>query len=680
MTIPNIKIIKTIKKFTLHIALIFSLAFSISILKAQPIIQLHQLNKYQNLDSIAEVFIDTTNEISFDKIQHQAFKQKSIPFAPSVKYTYWLRFKVQDTLHYDVNYRFNMPLANYVSIYYPTKKGNYKSIKSGIFDKQQPSKQFYSPLQPIVEFNELDTSKYFYVFIKNFSYKGKMNKLSQVWVQAILPDTPNTSQNKNELLWDLFYKIFLGLLLGLFIYFFLTYFFNHWLPFLLYSLYLLSLFIYFLNRINVIEHLWRETYPLMQMIVNDCSMMLSSILYTAFVAAYLNVRKNYPKLFPFIVFYITILTMGMFWYSGVLLMDRYNPIHIGFIDYEFVFVTIFSIGMLIYIVWKGVKGTGWVVIVGSIILIIGNALAMIGGNFTFITPFVTVEVMLFALGLGYQIRLNDMERLKTREELIEQMQITEQLQLNFQSRLEKEVELQTKKADAMSRAAAIAREEQIHTELLTELEQAKMKALQTQMNPHFIFNCINSIRLFYMKNDLEKADSYITKFSKLIRSILNFSRQENITLKEELNTLALYMEFEQMRFDSKFDYVIQVADELTPAKIRIPSLLLQPFIENAIWHGLMQSDKHGIVRIDVQPLLNNQILITIEDNGIGRVKAKEYSQQNLSKHKSFGLRITKERLDLLKRSQNKTATFEVIDLYDDKRQPRGTKVQIIYDL
>jgi sensor histidine kinase YesM len=418
----------------------------------------------------------------------------------------------------------------------------------------------------------------------------------------------------------------------------------------------------------------------MQMIVNDCSMILSSVLYTTFVAAYLDIRKHYPKLFPFIVFYITVLTLGMFWYGGVLLMDRFNPIHIGFINYEFLFVTIFSIGMLIYIVAKGVKGTGWVVIIGSIILILGNAVAMLGGNFIYITPFVTIEVILFALGLGYQIRLNDRERLKTREELIEQMQITEKLQLNFQSRLEKEVELQTKKADAMSRAAAIAREEQIHTELLNELEQAKMKALQTQMNPHFIFNCINSIRLFYMKNDLEKADSYITKFSKLIRSILNYSRQENISLKEELKTLALYMDFEQMRFDSKFDYVIQVANELTPAKIRIPSLLLQPFVENAIWHGLMQSDKHGIVRIDVQPLQSKSILITIEDNGIGRTKAKEYSQQNLSKHKSFGLRITKERLDLLKRSQNKTATFEVIDLYDDKKQPRGTKVQIIYDL
>jgi LytS/YehU family sensor histidine kinase len=250
----------------------------------------------------------------------------------------------------------------------------------------------------------------------------------------------------------------------------------------------------------------------------------------------------------------------------------------------------------------------------------------------------------------------------------------------MQSKLEIEVKIQTEKAIEMTQTAEIAKAERQKTELLNELEKVKVKALQSQMNPHFIFNCLNSIRLFYLNNDLEKGDDYITKFSRLIRSILNFSRMDDISLKEELDTLSLYMEFERMRFQNKFDFDIKVNSQLDLSSVRVQSLLLQPFVENAIWHGLMPLKSSGKVMITVESHKENSIVINIEDNGIGREKAKEFSKSSTQKHKSFGLQITKERLELLKHSNNKSASFVIIDLYDKAGEPKGTKVQIIYDL
>jgi signal transduction histidine kinase len=420
--------------------------------------------------------------------------------------------------------------------------------------------------------------------------------------------------------------------------------------------------------------------PMLKMIVNDGFMILSSVFYTAFVASYLNVKETYPRLYPFMVTYIYVLLFAGTGYIIFLIIDPYHSFILQFFTYELLFVTVFSVGMLIYLIWKGVNGAGWAVIIGSLLLLVGNLTSMLGGFYGYLTPFVMVEVMIFALGLGYQIRLNDLERLKTKEELIEQLQLNEKLQKEMQSKLEIEVKIQTEKAIEMTQTAEIAKAERQKTELLNELEKVKVKALQSQMNPHFIFNCLNSIRLFYLNNDLEKGDDYITKFSRLIRSILNFSRMDDISLKEELDTLSLYMEFERMRFQNKFDFDIKVNSQLDLSSVRVQSLLLQPFVENAIWHGLMPLKSSGKVMITVESHKENSIVINIEDNGIGREKAKEFSKSSTQKHKSFGLQITKERLELLKHSNNKSASFVIIDLYDKAGEPKGTKVQIIYDL
>ncbi|MFO7673109.1 MAG: histidine kinase [Lutibacter sp.] len=160
---------------------------------------------------------------------------------------------------------------------------------------------------------------------------------------------------------------------------------------------------------------------------------------------------------------------------------------------------------------------------------------------------------------------------------------------------------------------------------LKEMEELKMTALQSQMNPHFLFNSLNSINNFVLKNDIEKASDYITKFSKLIRVILNSSSSPTTSLTEELTVLALYVKLEQMRVNGGFDYIVSVDENLKLDHIKVPTLFLQPFIENAIWHGIMKKEGEKEIELSIKEDHGNVICI-IRDNGIGINKARELDQ------------------------------------------------------
>ena len=204
----------------------------------------------------------------------------------------------------------------------------------------------------------------------------------------------------------------------------------------------------------------------------------------------------------------------------------------------------------------------------------------------------------------------------------------------------------------------------------TELE---MQALRAQMNPHFIFNCLSSINRFILKNESEAASDYLTKFSRLIRMVLIHSQQAFIALDDELEMLRLYLEMERLRFKYSFDYNINFKNAVNPENIFIPPLLLQPFAENAIWHGMMNKEGQGHLTISLSQE-NNELSCIIEDNGVGRAKAAELKSKSVEKKKSLGLQITKERLALLNKDSNETTFFEMKDLYDDEGNVNGTMV------
>lgn len=209
---------------------------------------------------------------------------------------------------------------------------------------------------------------------------------------------------------------------------------------------------------------------------------------------------------------------------------------------------------------------------------------------------------------------------------------------------------------------------------LKEMEELKMTALQSQMNPHFVFNSLNSINNFVLKNDVEKASDYITKFSKLIRVILNSSASPTSTLSEELGILALYVKLEQMRVSGGFDYIVNVEENLNLDSIKVPTLFLQPFIENAIWHGIMKKEGYKKIELSIKKH-NGNVMCAILDNGIGINKAKELSYMT-QKRKFFGTEATVDRIKIL--YQNKDVHIETNDISSDKET--GTQVSIRFPL
>jgi LytS/YehU family sensor histidine kinase len=219
-------------------------------------------------------------------------------------------------------------------------------------------------------------------------------------------------------------------------------------------------------------------------------------------------------------------------------------------------------------------------------------------------------------------------------------------------------------------------EQQLKTEFKKQLAQAETKALRAQMNPHFIFNCLNSINSFVIDQKHEIASDYLIKFSKLIRLILDNSRSETIPLNKELETLKLYVLLESARFDNKFTCVYNIAEDVNTSTIMIPPMLLQPFVENAIWHGLMQKEGEGTITIEIEKENEEFLNISITDDGIGRERAAELKSKSAT-HQSHGLKVTSQRIELMNKLNSTGAKVNIIDLKDDLGNATGTKVELI---
>ncbi len=212
-------------------------------------------------------------------------------------------------------------------------------------------------------------------------------------------------------------------------------------------------------------------------------------------------------------------------------------------------------------------------------------------------------------------------------------------------------------------------------ELQERATRLEMQALRAQMNPHFIFNCLSSINCFILENETEKASDYLTRFSRLIRMVLTNSEKPLITLEEELKMLKLYLDMERLRFENSFDYNITYTNDVEAESVLVPPLLLQPFCENAIWHGLMNKEGQGHLTINI--LKENEFLnCVITDDGIGRAKAGELNSVSATKERSMGLKITTERLSLFNQDKEVNTFYEIDDVLDDNGTIAGTKVSI----
>lgn len=229
------------------------------------------------------------------------------------------------------------------------------------------------------------------------------------------------------------------------------------------------------------------------------------------------------------------------------------------------------------------------------------------------------------------------------------------------------------------RINAIRKEARLTTAFNKRLADVELTALRAQMNPHFLFNALNSIRHHVLNSHPDEADRYLSKFARLIRLILDHSDQRSVPLAEELQALRLYLELEASRFDDKFSFQIQVDPPVDTSTTMIPPMLIQPYLENAIWHGLMQKSEGGelVLRIGRE---GDRLRIEVEDDGIGRAKAAEIKSRSALKKRSMGMSITQQRLAMIEKQQGIHCDLQVEDLVLPDGGPGGTRITLLIPL
>ncbi|KAF2512974.1 tetratricopeptide repeat protein [Flavobacterium arcticum] len=208
--------------------------------------------------------------------------------------------------------------------------------------------------------------------------------------------------------------------------------------------------------------------------------------------------------------------------------------------------------------------------------------------------------------------------------------------------------------------------------LQRDLAEYEQKALHLQMNPHFVFNCLGSISSFIVQNGTDSAIKYLSKFSKLMRLTLEYSKESLIPIDKEIEGLQNYLELEQLRFNQMFDFSI-TKDPNIEDDMAMPPLLLQPFVENAILHGIVPKKEKGRITVDFA-LANDKLVCTIIDDGIGFSKSKELKENSVTVHKSMALEITKKRLEVIQAFTSRTSQVDIKELLNENGEPSGTKI------
>jgi LytS/YehU family sensor histidine kinase len=213
-------------------------------------------------------------------------------------------------------------------------------------------------------------------------------------------------------------------------------------------------------------------------------------------------------------------------------------------------------------------------------------------------------------------------------------------------------------------------------ELEKSLGQSMLTAIKSQMNPHFFYNALNTIQSYIYTNDRQNASSYLSKFSKLTRLILEMSEKESVTLSDEIKALLLYIELEKGRFDENdFDYEFKIEDDLEVELIQIPSMMVQPYIENAVKHGLLHKVGKKSLQIEFKKH-NDFLLITVTDNGIGRSKSEQINASKKEKWNSFATQANQKRIELLNKGRVQHIGISITDLYNETGHSTGTEVLI----
>lgn len=449
------------------------------------------------------------------------------------------------------------------------------------------------------------------------------------------------------------------------------YYFNRDLVFLYYAIFCFTASFLALWNMNFALGLG---LPLQMRSTNQSFTFIISFFYILFVARFVGLPKHFSRTWMFLRCLLVVFAIqeGLAIYEYVNgLIFRANWIYVGqelpfLVGGIVVFITLlrskspFRGYLLVGITCLWV--ISYFVIFLDVRYMTGNPSILVFANFLpfFFSLGMLFENFFFLLALAYRNRLVEVEK--------------NQLQGRYTQQLEEQLTIRTQEIEAKNQLLEDQRIQQLQSEFEHKLADTEMTALRAQMNPHFIFNCLNSIKLYTLQNDTDKASDYLTKFSRLIRLVLENSRADRIPLKNELEALQLYSDLEAMRFKQKVRVSIRVDPDIDQQEATIPPLLLQPYVENAIWHGLMHKMEGGTVTVEVTQPADTYLHVEVTDDGVGRARARELKSKSAGNHKSFGMQVTADRIRMINELYNTQTQAQIFDLIAPDGEPLGTKV------
>lgn len=444
-----------------------------------------------------------------------------------------------------------------------------------------------------------------------------------------------------------------------------------------YALYVLATCIHFLRLPEMFFQLdwWLPNYPILRAAIMPIAQLMMQFFYLLFFGTLLDLPRTQPRLWLCYRYLLIVLTamlaltlVGYLLLGGTAFLVIYHTYLSG--------IGILSVVSMLILGGMALRGhhalrsyafTGLVLLTsGGVLMFLLNRFEVPRTNIFFQMPSLflglgtLLEVLCFSLALGRRTRLIEIEK--------------NQIQERYAHDLEAQLTKRSREIEEQSRLLEAQHIRQLETEFEQKLADTEMTALRAQMNPHFIFNCLNSIMLYTVQNDADKASDYLTKFSRLIRLVLENSRSERVTLQNELDALRLYIELEAMRFKQKVRFTIHVSSEIDQRYVCIPPLLVQPYVENAIWHGLMHKPEGGTVQVEVSQPQPNRLHIEVTDDGVGRQRAGELKSKSAGSHKSFGMQVTADRIRMINQLYNIQAQAQIMDLVDSFGEPCGTRV------
>lgn len=450
--------------------------------------------------------------------------------------------------------------------------------------------------------------------------------------------------------------------------------------YLYYACYITAMAFYFGKGLLVLDKVHYDFYGLV-------FSMIAYIFYFEFAQLFVNVAQRAPftskllRSMSFVLFFYVLIEIVLYNIGTQKALE--HRLHF-IIRIAIIILSLYNLGVL----WSKRDTLVIFFFAGSFSLLTGSCVAFyksiyvdptIDPNSIFIDSLfymgagLVVELLCFSLGLSYKSKLIELEKDKAQEDLLSQLQENQRLQNSMNDELKRQVEIASTEIISKNQLLEKQKEEKLTSEYEEKLANMKLLALRAQMNPHFIFNCMNTIEAFIVTNKKDEASDFIQKFSKLIRAVLENSMHEMIPIFQDLDALNYYLHLEVIRANYRFKYKI-ICDDNLANNYLIPPLLLQPFVENAVLHGVRHiKEKDGVIGIHLYQD-EKKLICIVQDNGIGRRKSKTLENETTFKREkqALGINFTQERITALNELGTKDYYVHTVDI--DSEEETGTKV------